>query len=164
LSNSDDTWAACLLSDEASYLNQIKGYNDYTPSGGIGGSSFLLTYESAWSSIVEELENNLKFPKKLGVVVKGSGAVSYDINLAFDYGLFTDSKAKTGSAVFSIPSVYSEAQYTLSEYGSAVAIKETGTMGFGNGRIIKVKITTTVDGDNISLQRVSIKSKIGKQS
>lgn len=164
LSASDNSWAALLISDEAEYISRVKGYRDNLTASGTGGTTYPLTYESAWSSIVEDLENYLKFPKKLGVVVKGSGAVSFAINLAFDYGLFTDSKAKTGSAVFSIPSVYGEAQYTIGEYGSAVAIRETKTMGFGGGRIIKVKITTTVDGNNISLQRVSIKSKIGKQS
>jgi len=49
-------------------------------------------------------------------------------------------------------------------YGSAISIKESRAMGFGAGRIMKVKVTSTVDGSNISLQRVSIKSKVGKQS
>ena len=164
LTASDDAWAAVLISDEASYLSQVKGYNDYTPQNGIGGSSYILTWESAWSSILEDFENHLKMPKKLGVVVKGTGAVNFAINLAFDYGDFTDSKARTALLTLSSPSKYGSAQYNVSTYGGAAAIKESKFMGFGAGRIMKTKITSTVDGELVSMQRVSIKSKIGKQS
>jgi len=164
LTASDDAWAAVLISDEASYLSQCKGYNDYTPQNGIGGSSYLLTWESAWSSILEDFENYLKMPKKLGVVVKGTGAVNFAINLAFDYGDFTDSKARTATLTLSSPATYGTATYNVSTSGGAAAIRESKFMGFGSGRIMKTKITSTVDGNNISMQRVSIKSKIGKQS
>ena len=164
LTASDDAWAAVLISDEASYLSQCKGYTDHTPQNGIGGSSYLLTWESAWSSILEDFENYLKMPKKLGVVVKGTGAVNFAINLAFDYGDFTDSKARTATLTLSSPATYGTATYNVSTYGGAAAIRESKFMGFGSGRIMKTKITSTVDGNNISMQRVSIKSKIGKQS
>lgn len=164
LNASDDSWAAVLISDEASYLSQCKGYDDYTPDNGVGGSPFLLTYESAWSSIVEDFENYLKFPKRLGVVVKGTGATSFSINLAFDYGSFIDSLARVATLDLTSPSTYGTAQYNVDTYGGALRIDEAQFMGFGAGRIMKVRVITEVNGEPISVQRVSIRSKIGKQS
>jgi len=164
LSASDNSWAAVLLSDEPSYLSNIVGYNDHQPVGGTGGDPYNLTWEGAWSSIIEDFENHLKMPKTLGVVVKGVGTVNFTINLAFDYGDFTDSKARTTFLTLSSPWKYGVAQYGIATYGGAAAIKEERFMGFGSGRIMKIKVTSTVNGNKISLQRVSIKSKIGKQS
>ena len=143
---SDDSWASILLSDEAGYLSRVKGYNDYTPVSGVGGSTYVLTYESAWSSILEDFENYLKMPKRLGVVVKGSGSITFSINLAFDYGDFVDSKARSATLSLSASSKYGSAKYGTATYGSAISIKEYRAMGFGAGRIMKVKVISTVDG------------------
>lgn len=173
LLTSDDSWAAILLSDEASYLSQLKGYRDNDTLSAAGGSTYLLTYESAWSSIVQDYENNLKFPKKLGVVIKGKSTLSFGINLAFDYGDFIDTLTRTATLQLSSPSTYGTATYwdgvtktktTYGTYGGVAAIEEKRFMGFGSGRIMKVKLTATVDGESVSMQRVSIKSKVGKQN
>lgn len=169
LSGGDDVWAAVYISDQDQYLSTCEGYLDYIPNGGETGSTYNITYESAWTVINEEFANNIKMPKKMGVVIKGSGAQSYDINLAFDYGDFTDSKARTGTAVLSTPSRYGVDTYggttedsTTAYYGAAVAIKQSTLSGFGTGRIIKIKVTSTVNGSKMSLQRISINAKIGR--
>ena len=165
LTVNDDVWANLLMSDEASYLSRVKGFKDHSDlATGIAGDSYDLEYESAWTAIVEELENYLKFPKKVGVVLKGSGLTAFTVNLAFDYNGFVTSKGKNGSVTLSIPSTYGTATYGTATYGTATSIKESKVMGFGSGRIMKINFKTTVDGDSVSLQRITLKAKIGKQS
>lgn len=163
LLSSDEVWNSLYIADEEGYLSQVRGFNDYTPSSGVGGDSYLLTYESAWTAIIDELENNIKIPKKVGVVIKGTGEQPFTINLAFDYGDFISSKAKGGVASLSFPSNYNVATYINGTYGGGQGIRQTNVPGFGAGRIMKVLLTSTVNGDLISIQRISIKSKIGKQ-
>ncbi len=170
LGTDEDIWATLFVSDTANYLGRMKGFKDAIAFDDTGGTTYDIIYESAWTPINEELENHLKFPKKLGVTLSGSGTVTYDINLAFDYGSFVDSLAKSGTVTLIGAAQYGVSTYggtttdkTTGYYGSATAIKESRVMGFGRGRIIKIKITSTVDGEILSLQRISIKSKVGKQ-
>ena len=169
LTGNESPWDVLYLAEDENYLSRVNNYQDGQSLSGGDGNSYLVVYESAWTPIDEELSENIKIPKKIGVVLKGSGAQMFDINLAFDYGDFVDSKAKTGSAILSSPSRYGVATYggttedsTTAYYGAATSIKSTNLMGFGSGRIMKIKLTATVDGSAISLQRLSINSKIGR--
>lgn len=165
LSASDDVWANLFIADEASYISRVKGYLDHSDNAtGLTGDTYLIEYESAWTPIVEELENYLKFPKTVGVVIKGQGTQTFTVNLAFDYGGFITAKGKDGTVTLSVPSTYGTAKYGTATYGSATSIKEKRVMGFGSGRIIKINYQTTVNGNSVSIQRISMKAKIGKQS
>lgn len=170
LTSTEDIWSCLFVSDTANYLGRMKGFKDGLLFDNTGGSTYDITYESSWTSIVDELKDRVKFPKKVGMTVKGSGAVTFDINLAFDYGSFVDANAKSGTLSLARSSQYGIATYggttvsaTTGYYGSATSITETKVPGFGRGRIIKIKMSTTVNGENISLQRISIKAKVGKQ-
>ena len=170
LGTGDDVWEALWISEDVNYISKMGGFNDGSSTGTADGTSYLMTFESAWTSILEEFENNIKMPKRMGVVIKGSGSQSFSMNLAFDYGDYVGSRAKTGTSVLSNPSTYVDFNYggvTIDEdtayYGTATNIKLSTLSGYGKGRILKIKVTSTIDGNVVSLQRISINCKVGRR-
>jgi hypothetical protein len=173
--STSDIWSTLLVSDETNYISRMRDYRDYVSLGGASGTAYDVEYESAWTAIVDELENNIKIPKKIGVTIKGSGTIALTVNIAFDYGSFVDSRARQVTVSLARESRYGSARYggagapytypnEIGYYGSATSIKETNAPGFSKGRIMKVNVYCEVPETGMSLQRISIKGKLGRQS
>jgi hypothetical protein len=164
LTADDDGWESMFISDQDNYLSYVTGFKDYNNYAGDAGSSYDILYESAWTAILDEFQNNIKMPKKIGVVLKGTGSQAYHLNIAFDYGDYVDSREKTGVSVLANVSRYGIATYSgTGIYGSASEIKLSTVSGFGKGRIMKIRVQSTVDGFLVGLQRISINAKLGRQ-
>jgi hypothetical protein len=171
LSATEDTWAALLVSDEADYVSYMTDYRDHITAAGTGGSSYDVSWTSAWTAIIDEYSNRIKIPKKIQVMVKGGLGQQFTINMAYDYGEFVAGNAQTITMPAGSPSRYLVNTYyngstpssTTGYYSKAISFKQGKAMGKSQGRILKVKMTSTVDGNPLSFQRISILAKLGRQ-
>ena len=170
LAANEDIWSTLYCSSEVNYLSKMKGHTDDALVGGTGGSSYDIEWESAWTYIQNDLANRIKIPKKIITTIKGSGTQTVGVNLAFDYGGFIDNNEKVFTVELARTSLYGSATYggattsvTTGYYGSGNSIKKGKGMGFGKGQIMKVRVRSTVDGFALSLQRVTVKAKVGRQ-
>ena len=158
-----DAWSQLLISEGGDYLRDVRGYKDGASINNTGGTDYTLEYESAWTTIIEDFENYTKMPKKIGLVLKGRGTVTYKVNIAYDYNDYVESRERTGVAKLSTSSYYGQAKYGVDVYATPGQIKKRYASGFGSGRIMKVRVRLPVNGNAVSLQRISILAKIGKQ-
>lgn len=171
VSGTDDVWSTLLCSSESDYISVMGDYLDDASLAGTGGDSYDIQWTSAWTPIDDELENHIKIPKDILITVRGSGDQAIGMNLAYDYGEFDTATEETYTIPLGSVSLYGTATYggagstvtTTGYYGASGGINQGKGEGFGDGRILKVRLQATVDQYALALQRVSIKAKIGRQ-
>jgi hypothetical protein len=175
--NEDDTWKvsnwtfaptafnytsgnAMYLARTAGYISQYTGYRDEDDAGGGGGSAFLLDYEGVWNDLGEEVANYIKIPKNVSVLASGTAGGIVTFKWAVDYS----STFKERPLAFSLnaPSSYGVGQYGIATYASTGEFERVSSELALSGQVLKIGLSTDINGNPFALQRIDVLSKIGR--
>jgi len=133
------------------YIGKYGGYLDDTS-----------TYRFAYYTNNADLgnANQISILKSISAIVIGGSNQFLTINWGFDY-----SGAYQAQNIY-IPSQasyeYGTAEYNIAEYTSGIPIKTLRANASGAGKIVQTGYETTINGIQLSLQKIEIQAKDGK--
>jgi len=135
------------------YIGKYGGYIDDTT-----------TYRFAYYTNNADLgnANQISILKSISAIVIGGSNQFLTINWGFDY-----SGAYQAQNIY-IPSQasfeYGTAEYNIAEYTSGIPIKTLRANASGAGKIVQTGYETTINGIQLSLQKIEIQAKDGKMA
>jgi hypothetical protein len=148
------------LAVDAGHLSKYVNNIDSADYSGLNGTAFTLDFEGVWNDFGEDYANFLKIPKQVSLL--GSGATGSDIvfKWALDYASnFTERYLDfTGT----LPAQYGVAQYGLDVYATVGSFERVKSNLASTGQVIKIGLSTTIDGNAFALQRIDLLAKIGR--
>lgn len=152
-----------LLANTAGYLSTYEGYRDAVSSAGAGGTTYSMDFEGVWNDFGQEVAQNIKIPKNVSMLAAGTPGGTVAFKWAFDYQDtfsnvtmdFSGNAPPTYGGGFTWGGVYT---YST---GSGTFQRVRNTVGSA-GQVIKIGMTTTIDGFEFGLQRVDLLAKIGR--
>ena len=133
---------------------QYSGYQD-------NGSSYTLVFESGWMNFGDEINNRLKFLKRVGGLFIIGGTQTLVFKWAFDFSDSFKSFQKT-ITYNSGGGEYGIAEYGEDEFGGSSLTFETDVPGSAQGQFIKVGVQTVINGYAVTLQNLQLFTKIGR--
>lgn len=159
--------AFCATSDRNLYLGEMGGIGRYFGYSD-NGSTYRMEYYTANTDFGSPF--NLKLLKKAKVIVIASGSQDIILKYGFDYKTDFTSRVYTkdfiGSGVEYSIAEYSalpgQTGYTGAEYTAGIAIAEIDLNLGGSGKVLQFGVEATVDGAPLSLQQMSVYTKVGK--
>lgn len=153
-----------LVLGKTTWLENSEGFLDSVNSDNTGGSTYKMTYESGWtdlSSSQNDLSSFLKYLKRIVPYTIGGGGYSVTI------GWVTDFSTTFNTISYTIPNTiiwkFGESKYTIGTWDIDTSIRRESLGASRSPRILKVKFETTVNGVEISLTRIDIQVKAGRQ-
>lgn len=144
----------------AGYIAKYQSYLDGIATDGTGGSTYTLNYEGVWNDFGEEVSSLLKLPKKLSLLMAGVAGRTVSVKWAYDYlDSFTSS-----NITFPAGNVarYGIAQYGIDTYSGELTFDRANASMTKTGQVLKFGISTTVNAQQIALQRIDMLAKIGR--
>ena len=144
----------------AGYIAKYLGYTDNKLYDATGGSTYDVSFESAWTDFGEEAASRLKLPKRASLTLYGGSGQEFLFKWAFDYsGTFNSANITIAAGT---PSEYGIAEYNIAEYSGGLDFNNLKRNLSKTGRIMKVGMSSTVSGRTIALQRLSVQSQLGR--
>lgn len=150
---------------DAGFLSTYTGFLDGVAAGGTGGSTYMIDFEGVWndfSQVTEEVAQLVKIPKNVSLLAAGTSGGDVVFKWALDY----QSVFSTVTLNFSGTA---PPQYGGNFTWGGVYLYATGgdferiRSPIGSaGQVIKVGLTTTIDGFSFALQRIDVLAKVGK--
>ena len=145
--------------DRAMYLTQLNGIAEYI---GYNDNTAAYTMSYFTNHFDLELPNTNKIIKRAAVTAIGSTGQSFSLKVGFDYT----------TSYFSFPFRLKEttvSEYGAGEYGAAgteyslgVALDRVDQSVAGAGSIVQIGIETTIDGAQLSVQKLDVYAKQGR--
>ena len=138
--------------------NGIGKYDGYTDNG----ESYQLTYRSHFIDSGEA--TTLKILKQLAFSVLGGYGQTFTVELRFDY------KDAITPFYYTIPASNlsyfndSTAQFNVSEFSSGVSLEKIKASLGGSGNTIQIGFVATVNGSEVSVQKIDMFVKTGRMS
>ncbi len=138
----------------AGVIGKYSGYLD-------NATTYDLFYWSSWNDFGEEVRPFIKIPKKVIVSIVGGSSYTITYKWAFDY------KDNFVTSQVAIDVDADAAQYNISEYSEAdysggdVFTQSLVNMS-GSGKLIKLGLQVTINGSNVSFQKLDIYAKLGR--
>lgn len=145
------TEAKELYLGQAGYIGKYTGYQD-------NSSSYRWSYYTNYFDF--EQPTSLKILKKLGLVVIGGGSQTIAIKWGFDYTNNYNSSVVTLTPV--IVGEYGIAEYGIAEYADGIALATLKFNASGSGRVLQIGFESDINGSPLSIQKVDIAIKTGK--
>jgi len=104
--------------------------------------------------------NNESIVKKVGVVAIGGNGQTLTCRYAYDFS----TNYRSQNVLLSSFTVYEYgiAEYNLSEYVSGTLLNTVGTHVGGAGKIVQIAFDATINGAQLSYQKIDIYTKNGK--
>ena len=136
----------------AAGIAEYDGYTDY-------GLPYPMTYYTNHFDMGDA--SVTKILKKVGLVLLGSNAQSFNIKVSTDYQSRFETYPHLGSASASI-SQYGISEYNIAEYSSGIALENIALPVGGSGTVLQVGFETIISGQILSLQKLNISTKIGR--
>ena len=140
-----------LYIGKSGYIGKYNGYQD-------NGSAYRWSYYTNYFDF--EQPNTIKILKKLGLVVIGGGAQVISIKWGFDYTNNYD------SSVIALDSIevyeYGTAEYGIAEYSNGIALDVLKFNAAGSGKVLQIGFESDINGYPLSVQKVDIAVKTGK--
>ena len=145
--------------DSVMYLTQLNGIAEYS---GYNDNTAAYTMSYFTNHFDLELPNTNKIIKRAAVTAIGSTGQSFSLKVGFDYT----------TSYFSFP--FSLKETTVSEYGIAeyneagneynlgVSLDRVDQSVAGSGSIVQIGIETTIDGAQLSVQKLDVYAKQGR--
>lgn len=150
------------LAAEDGYLSTYTGYNDAVPSSGTGGNTYTVDYEGVWNDFGEEVGQLIKIPKNVSMLAAGTPGGTVSFKWAYDYGATFNNVSMDFSGTE--PPRYGGnytwgGNYTYATSGDFQRIRnQLGSAG----QVIKIGMTTTIDGFLFGIQRIDLLAKVGR--
>jgi hypothetical protein len=142
-----------LYIGKSGYIGKYESYLD-------NNASYTFSYFTNYADLGNE--NQISILKRIRTVVIGGSNQFFTIKWGFDFG----SNYQSGNAY--IPTQknyeYGLAEYGVAEYTSGVLIKTLDVSASGSGKIVQTGYETTINGTQLSIQKIEIQSKNGKIS
>jgi hypothetical protein len=135
------------------YIGKYGGYLDDTS-----------TYRFAYYTNNADLgnPNQISVLKTISAIVIGGSNQFLTINWGFDYsGAY---QAQNIYIPTQVSYEYGVAEYNIAEYTSGIAIKTLRANASGAGKIVQTGYETTINGTQLSLQKIEIQAKDGKMA
>jgi hypothetical protein len=106
--------------------------------------------------------NQISVLKTISAIVIGGSNQFLTINWGFDYsGAY---QAQNIYIPTQVSYEYGVAEYNIAEYTSGIAIKTLRANASGAGKIVQTGYETTINGTQLSLQKIEIQAKDGKMA
>lgn len=140
-----------LYVGQAGYIGNYIGYQD-------NGSSYRWSYYTNYFDF--EQPTAIKILKKLGLVVIGGGSQVISIKWGFDY---TNNYNSSTIALDPIAvAEYGTAEYGIAEYANGIALDTLKFNASGSGRVLQIGFESDINGAPLSVQKVDVAIKTGK--
>ena len=140
-----------LYLGKSGYIGKYTGYQD-------NGTSYRWSYYTNYFDF--DQPNTIKILKKLGLVVIGGGAQTIAIKWGFDYTNNYNSSVivtqQTNVAEYGI------AEYGIAEYSNGIALDVLKFNATGSGKVLQIGFESDINGSPLSVQKVDIAIKTGK--
>jgi hypothetical protein len=140
-----------LYIGKSGYIGKYEGYQD-------NGSSYRWSYYTNYFDF--EQPNTIKILKKLGLVVIGGGNQVISIKWGFDYTNNYDSSVVGLDAIRIYE--YGTAEYGIAEYSNGVALDVLKFNAAGSGKVLQIGFESDINGYPLSVQKVDVAVKTGK--
>jgi hypothetical protein len=107
-----------------------------------------------------------KFLKKASLVVIGSGDQDFVFKYGYDYTInYSSQVITTNLGIFDYSKYNTDAEYNIAEYASAgIGINNVSVPLGGSGKVIQFGVEATVQQDPVSIQKIDVFLKTGKNS
>lgn len=159
--------AFCATVDRNLYIGEAGGIGRYFGYSD-NGTTYRMEYYTANTDFGSAF--TLKLLKKAKVIVIASGTQDVVMKYGFDYRTDFTSRVYTkdfiGTGVNYNIAEYSalpgQTGYTGAEYTSGIAIAEIDLNLGGSGKVLQFGVEATIDGAPVSLQQMTVYSKVGK--
>lgn len=149
--------AFCVTENRDLYLGEegyIGKYEDYTDNE----ATYRLSYYTNYFDL--DQPDTLKILKKVGVVVIGGNNQDITVKWGFDYKRnYSSSSISLGSTVVY---EYGTAEYGIAEYSNGISLDAAKFNASGNGKTIQLGFESDIKGQPLSIQKVDIAVKTGK--
>ena len=150
-----------LIVGQPGFLGNYTGFQD-------NAAQYSLDYESAWvdfSGAIEKVPvgSLLKILKDWRTTVICGAQYVLQHKWAYDYLEVFESESVNIPAGFT-DAEYNVAEYNIGEYGGGDLISFLRVHPTSSGTVVKVGFSTTIDGAEISFQKIDLLSKIGKMA
>jgi hypothetical protein len=142
-----------LLIGKSGFIGKYGGYIDDTT-----------TYRFAYYTNNADLgnPNQISVLKTISAIVIGGSNQFLTINWGFDYsGAY---QAQNIYIPTQVSYEYGVAEYGIAEYTSGIPIKTLRANASGAGKIVQTGYETTINGTQLSLQKIEIQAKDGKMA
>ena len=149
--------AFCVTEDKKLYVGE-PGYIGYYNGYQDNGSSYRWSYYTNYFDF--EQPTVIKILKKLGLVVIGGGSQVISIKWGFDY----TNNYNSSTIVLDPISVaeYGIAEYGIAEYANGIALDTLKFNASGSGRVLQIGFESDINGSPLSVQKVDVAIKTGK--
>jgi len=135
----------------AGYIGKYTGYQD-------NGASYRWSYYTNYFDF--DQPTTIKILKKLGLVVIGGGRQIISIKWGFDY------TNNYNSSVIALDPVtvyeYGTAEYGIAEYTNGIALDTLKFNASGSGKVLQIGFESDINGSPLSVQKVDMALKTGK--
>jgi hypothetical protein len=133
------------------YIGNYTGYQD-------NATSYRWSYYTNYFDF--EQPTAIKILKKLGMVVIGGGSQVVAIKWGFDYTNNYNSSTLTLKPV--TVAEYGIAEYGIAEYANGIALDTLKFNALGSGRVLQIGFESDINGSPLSVQKVDVAIKTGK--
>jgi len=133
------------------YIGNYTGYQD-------NATSYRWSYYTNYFDF--EQPTAIKILKKLGMVVIGGGSQVVAIKWGFDYTNNYNSSTLTLKPV--TVAEYGIAEYGIAEYANGIALDTLKFNASGSGRVLQIGFESDINGSPLSVQKVDVAIKTGK--
>ena len=140
-----------LYVGQAGYIGNYTGYQD-------NGSIYRWSYYTNYFDF--EQPTAIKILKKLGLVVIGGSSQVIAIKWGFDYTNNYNSSTLTLKPV--TISEYGSAEYGIAEYANGIALDTLKFNASGSGKVLQIGFESDINGSPLSVQKVDVAIKTGK--
>lgn len=148
--------AFCTTKNDLMYMGKpgyIGLYNSYADNGATYTLSYFTNHMDGGS------QSNLKFLKKMGMVIVGGGNARLRLKWITDYNYQTIGAMSTNS----IPAAaeYNVSEYGIAEWNSGNITRLTQQLG-GSGSTFQIGVEAIINGGSLSIQQMDIFFKLGR--
>jgi hypothetical protein len=124
-------------------------------------AAYTFKLHTPWIDFGEDIKDTLKTLKRLGSIqnITGSLTITYKwfLDFAESYSTFMKTTTAGGSG-----GEWSEAEFSLEEFGGAYGLKEIEVPAKKSGQFIKLGVETSINGTDISLHQLQLFAKFGR--
>jgi hypothetical protein len=149
--------AFCVTEDRKLYLGEV-GYIGYYNGYQDNGNAYRWSYYTNYFDF--DQPTSIKILKKLGLVVIGGGAQVISIKWGFDYTNNSNSSVVVLNSV--TVAEYGVSEYGIAEYSNGIALDTLKFNASGSGRVLQIGFESDINGSPLSVQKVDVAIKTGK--
>lgn len=149
--------AFCVLADRSLYIGRpgyIGKYEGYTDNN----SAYRFSYYTNYFDM--DSPTTIKILKKIGVVAIGGRSQILSVKWAFDYVGSYD--AATIALASGGISEYNIGEYGIAEYSSGISLDSVKFNATGTGKVVQLGFECDINGSPLSIQKIDLALKQGK--